>query len=221
MLGLGLTLMGGLLAQDEADWTKTIMYFPSGELKANPGGNESSSSVPARYATKLWVATDAKEDDSVLVHTLAQYEGNRYCFIFGSSLDLQYYRYSVNFSSDVYGQISQYLKSGAGMDSTNQNVQLATRRDIVFRLSQFRQMQTFSEASLLAEKMDTTLPAHAAREKTAKIGQAASNFGGAYYHNRTAGREQERCVFAMSSAEVGADYRGAIFYVQGKELTEL
>lgn len=222
MLGLGLTLMGGLLAQDNADWTQMVMYYPSGELNAAPGGDESSSTVSLRYATKLWEAVDANDDDSVLVHTLSRYDSKRYCFIMGPVANIQYYRYSVNFATDVYGKANQYLEAGpGGQGSLSHYVSLGGHTDIVFRLSCFREMQTYTEGALLSEMTDTALTHHSARNKIAKIGQAASTFGGAYYHNRTAGREQERCVFAMSSAQVGSDYRGAIFYVQGKELTEL
>lgn len=221
MLGLGLTLMGGLLAQDNADWTQMIMYYPSGELNADPGGDESSSTVSLRYATKLWEAVDANDDDSVLVHTLSRYDSKRYCFIMGPVAGIQYYRYSVNFALDVYGRANQYLEAGSGQGSLSHHVFLDGHTDIVFRLTRFREMQTYTEGTLLSEMTDTALIHHSARAKTAKIGQASTYFGGAYYHNRTVGREQERCVFAMSSAQVGSDYRGAIFYVQGKELTEL
>lgn len=223
MLGFGLTLMGGLLAQDAADWGQTVMYFPSGNLNADPGGDEAASAanVSARYATKLWEADDANDDDSILVHTLSHYRGQRYCFIFGWNSDIQYYRYSVNFSAATEGTISHFLNASSGKGSMTDTVPLYGQTSLVFRCEGFRKIQTYAAEGLLSEKTDTALPHYTARLKTAKIGQAASTFGGAYYHNRTAGREQERCVLAMSSADAGADYRGAIYYVQGKELTEL
>lgn len=223
MLGLGLTLMGGLLAQDNADWTQTVMYFPSGNLNADPGGDEAagSSNVSARYATKLWEANDANDDDSILVHALSLYEGKRYCFIFGGNSDIQYYRYSVNFSSTTYGQANQYLIAGSGGGSISNQTETEGYENIVFSLERFRVMKTFADGMQLSEMVDDVVPHYTARNKIAKIGQAASAFGGAYYHNRTEGRRQERCVFAMSSAARGADYQGAVFYIQGKELTEL
>lgn len=221
MLGLGLTLAGGLLAQDNADWTQTVMYHPSGELGVPLEGDESASTATLRYQTRLWDCYDANDDDSQLVHAHSEVPHKRYCFIIGDASDVQYYRYSLNFSTDVFGQATQYMQASAGSGYINNVTQTAGLQNIVFLLERFRMMKVFADGVQLSKKLDDVLPHYSARTKTAKIGQAASTFGGAYYHNRTAGREQERCVLAMSSADAGADYRGAIFYMQGKELTEL
>lgn len=221
MLGLGLTLMGGLLAQDNTDWTQTVMYHPSGELGVPLAGDESSSSASMRYPTILWECQDANDDDSRLVHTLSQYANKRYCFIIGEKGNEGSYRYSQNFSATQFGSAIQYMEAGLYQGSVNKSTEVATQHGLAFVLENFRSMKVFADGIQLSEKIDQVLPRYTARTKRARIGAAASTFGGAYYHNRTAGREQERCVLAMSSAEVGADYHGAIFYLQGKELTEL
>lgn len=215
MLGLGLTMMGGLLAQDAADWEQTVMYHPTGNMPATPPGNDTSASVPLRYGLFLFSGNAASSDDTLTRYTLYEYSrAARYSFIYGSTNDISHFRSSLNFAQTFDGEAIMFYQGATGTTSYSFRIYTQIYKNLSFDFS-YRKMAWRSEGTEM-ESYDITSPSSwASRTLDAYIGNAGQHFGGVYWRNRTRGTQAT--VFAMRSAAGDS----AVYWHETKQLTEL
>lgn len=215
MLGLGLTLMGGLLAQDGTDWGQTIMYHPTGDMPATPLGNDTAASPDSRYGTFLFSGGAASGDDTLTRFSLYEYSHSaRYSFIHGRSAGLAYNRHSLNFATAFDGEAVMYYQGDTQTRQYSYRVYTESYKNLSFDFS-YRKMSWRSGNTEMGSYTIEDVPQWTFRELSACIGKAGQHFGGVYWRNRTRGTQAT--VFAMRSAEGDS----AVYWHETKELSEL
>lgn len=223
MLGFGLTLIGGLLAQDASDHTQTVMYHPTGDMQSVPPGIDAQAPLHARYVARLWQCRDSSADEATLLLTI--YEApldKKYAFRYGDSQDITYCCFALYYENNPL--LADFYRNGDGLHSKESLQKLPiTPQDRKHLRMVFRRNpnvnELYSGKALLRSALSLPLDSWSERDMSAYLAPAAQHYGGSIYRNKT--QKTQICVLAMSAAGVGRDYHNATFNIESRELTEI